>query len=560
MENKQYEMRTEVVEFNRIREIYETMLSDGENEKIRHALVKELLSKQQADGSWSVIETKACDSDVRVHYIYFPTYYATAALICADLFDKFSESSAEKAALLKGLEVARGRELMGHGFDATRQMLDALAIYRNAGLYRWMYKDGNAQYAFCDMIHERIAIMKNDVNNGKTISDWNVDFCEDYEREIADYDNADSPYIWYACYGSNVNKNRFMRYIDACGDKTPPVEDRPFRFEHNIYFAKTAGNWYSGGKAFLDDTCVGEAYGRIYKITKAQFEEINRAEGRDYSKRLHLGDMQGIPVYSFTDTQINEPTNVPSDEYYRTILDGLAECYDGIFDKHQLSEYLISRIFPENAFSVMKAIKENPHYLTNTGIVTITGIHGKDLVQAVSWLLEHKVIRQDSRSVRAGHQPTDAQAYFYTVDGHCGRGLMNAILENLDTSEEPVNVESSDNANESGNAEGARHYVYASRIERNNRNRVEAIRLHGYKCQVCGFDFAEVYGELGKNYIEVHHVNPLADQDGEHVVNPATDLVCLCANCHRMVHRNKNQVLSVSNLRDILSDNLKGEK
>ena len=225
-----------------------------------------------------------------------------------------------------------------------------------------------------------------------------------------------------------------------------------------------------------------------------------------------------------------------------------------------MSKYLIDRIFPENTFSVAKAIKENPHYLTNMEIATITHINGKELVKAVTWLLERKVIRQDSRSVRAGHHVADERAYFYTVDGYCGRKLMSVILENFDASEELTEIKSTDNENELGNVEGARRFVYASRIERNNKNRIDAIRLHGYKCQACGFDFAEIYGELGKNYIEVHHVNPLAAQDGEHIVNPATDLVCLCSNCHRMVHRNKNQVLTVSNLRDIISGNLRGKR
>lgn len=559
MENKQYAMRTEDIDFDRIKEIYETMISNGENKQIRKSLVNELVEKQQADGSWSVVETRACDSDVRVHYIYFPTYYATAALLRADLWESFEDTSAEKRALLNGLEIARGRKLIGHGFDATRQMLEALAIYKNAGVYRWMHRAGNVQYDFCDMIHECIAQMKSDVKAGKTISDWNVDFREEYENEIADYDSADSSYVWYACYGSNVNKKRFMKYIERCSDKTPPVEDRPFRFDHNIYFAKTAGNWYSGGKAFLDDTTTGEAYGRIYKITKAQFEEIKCAEGRDYLKRLHLGDMQGIPVYSFTDIQKNMSTNVPSDEYYRTILEGLIECYNGIFDDKELNTYLISRIFPNHTFAIAKAIKDNSHFLTNAGISAITGIYGQELIQAVSWLLEHKVIRQDSRSLRAGHHISDTQAYFYTVDGHCGRGLLEVILEHFDNSVKLDACEGTNVVGETGNAEGARHDVYASRIERNNRNRVEAIRLHGYKCQVCGFDFADIYGELGRNYIEVHHVNPLAEQDGERIVNPMTDLVCLCANCHRMVHRNRNQVLSVKELRDILNQNTEGE-
>lgn len=35
-------------------------------------------------------------------------------------------------------------------------------------------------------------------------------------------------YVWYACYGSNISKMRFMDYINRCRDTTPPVEDRPY--------------------------------------------------------------------------------------------------------------------------------------------------------------------------------------------------------------------------------------------------------------------------------------------------------------------------------------------
>jgi 5-methylcytosine-specific restriction enzyme A len=54
-------------------------------------------------------------------------------------------------------------------------------------------------------------------------------------------------------------------------------------------------------------------------------------------------------------------------------------------------------------------------------------------------------------------------------------------------------------------------------------------------CEICGFDFAETYGDRGKGYIECHHILPL------HVSGPArrriSDLALLCANCHRMIHR-----------------------
>lgn len=55
------------------------------------------------------------------------------------------------------------------------------------------------------------------------------------------------------------------------------------------------------------------------------------------------------------------------------------------------------------------------------------------------------------------------------------------------------------------------------------------------RCEVCGFSFAETYGNLGAGYIEVHHTLPL------HVSGETTtsldDLALLCSNCHRMCHR-----------------------
>ncbi len=55
------------------------------------------------------------------------------------------------------------------------------------------------------------------------------------------------------------------------------------------------------------------------------------------------------------------------------------------------------------------------------------------------------------------------------------------------------------------------------------------------QCEVCSFDFVKTYGELGKDYIEVHHVTPL------HAIGvretKLDELACLCANCHRMCHR-----------------------
>lgn len=72
-------------------------------------------------------------------------------------------------------------------------------------------------------------------------------------------------------------------------------------------------------------------------------------------------------------------------------------------------------------------------------------------------------------------------------------------------------------------------------IESYNDNDVDP--RNGYKCHVCGFDFEDAYGALGRDFIEVHHLVPLSKRKGKHKVNPAEDLVPLCANCHAMIHR-----------------------
>lgn len=101
--------------------------------------------------------------------------------------------------------------------------------------------------------------------------------------------------------------------------------------------------------------------------------------------------------------------------------------------------------------------------------------------------------------------------------------------------------------------EGKKIKYYTTRYERNTQNRKAAIKIHGTKCQACGFDFQNVYGDRGKDYIEVHHVVPLAHKDEIVKVDPAKDLIVVCSNCHRMIHRKKNEVLTLDELRDIIA-------
>lgn len=99
--------------------------------------------------------------------------------------------------------------------------------------------------------------------------------------------------------------------------------------------------------------------------------------------------------------------------------------------------------------------------------------------------------------------------------------------------------------------EGRKKVVISNRYERRVSTRNQAIKIHGLKCKVCDFDFEELYGEWGEGFIEVHHVQALADNKGEEIeTNPKTDLTVVCANCHRMIHRKKGITLTIEELKE----------
>ncbi|MEK4536336.1 HNH endonuclease [Peribacillus sp. FSL K6-1552] len=104
--------------------------------------------------------------------------------------------------------------------------------------------------------------------------------------------------------------------------------------------------------------------------------------------------------------------------------------------------------------------------------------------------------------------------------------------------------------------DGEVKFYHGARYERNPKNRIEAIRIHGTICKVCDFNFEEVYGERGKDFIEVHHIKPLSTFKYEMVIDPKEDLVPVCSNCHRVIHRKKDDVLSVEELRSLISNGL----
>lgn len=104
--------------------------------------------------------------------------------------------------------------------------------------------------------------------------------------------------------------------------------------------------------------------------------------------------------------------------------------------------------------------------------------------------------------------------------------------------------------------EGAAKTVSVNAYERNPAARAKCLAHHGYACAVCGFSFEVAYGDLGRNYIHVHHVVPLSEVKREYKVDPIKDLVPVCPNCHAMIHVTR-PCLSVEQLKAYLAESRK---
>jgi len=105
---------------------------------------------------------------------------------------------------------------------------------------------------------------------------------------------------------------------------------------------------------------------------------------------------------------------------------------------------------------------------------------------------------------------------------------------------------------EEGLPEGATKKITVNSYERSPKNRQGCLDFHGYDCWACDMSFEGVYGERGKEFVEVHHVVPISKMGAGYKINPKKDLVPLCSNCHRMIHRRKDDLLTPSQIRKIL--------
>lgn len=145
---------------------------------------------------------------------------------------------------------------------------------------------------------------------------------------------------------------------------------------------------------------------------------------------------------------------------------------------------------------------------------------------------------------------------FYTVDGK-GKGHWG--LRDFEPHDNMVDLTDDD----SGFPEGKkklRQHVYRERnvkvikLAKENYKRKYGI----LKCEICDFNFERKYGEVGEDFIEGHHVKPVSELiEGEKT--KVEDIILICSNCHRMIHR-KRPWLSRIELKLLINKNIEAKE
>ena len=187
-----------------------------------------------------------------------------------------------------------------------------------------------------------VYVFLDDVSSLESISAWNKD------------------YVWYVSYGSNMDEERFMCYIEggsyegsrphpACEDTTPPVAVKTIEIPYGMYFGNSSGPWQGMGVSFLDVTKRGKSLGVAYLITRQQFEHVVFEEnaGRPqnsvygwYEDTIDLKPMDGFEVKTITNRDLRD-YNEPSAEYWHVLIRGIRQHWCEMSDE-EIESYLKS--------------------------------------------------------------------------------------------------------------------------------------------------------------------------------------------------------------------------
>jgi len=215
--------------------------------------------------------------------------------------------------------------------------------------------------------------------------------------------------------------------------------------------------------------------------------------------------------------------------------------YNKINQKYSISNAVYQSLIALDNISTLEEIKE---YIYKHDLYEF-GAAEKNIDDVIRIQIERKCINSSFKE-------TSKEKLFFKESSKT-YGLVE-WLDSIDNLEIKIktneNLNDVDNNLDSLSEEGDKKLRYTTTYERDSSLRNRAILIHGHTCKVCDFNFEKFYGEYAKDFIHIHHIKPLFE--GKQTVNPKTDLVPVCANCHAIIHRRRDKTLTIEELKSMI--------
>ena len=127
---------------------------------------------------------------------------------------------------------------------------------------------------------------------------------------------------------------------------------------------------------------------------------------------------------------------------------------------------------------------------------------------------------------------------FFSVDG-IGNGHWGLRNYQPDPKQTQIDLTQDDDEFVEGKRKLRKHIARERNQALIKKAKQNFVKKHGKLfCEVCEFDFEKVYGDIGKGFIEAHHIKPVSDMK-ENEQTKVEDIIMVCSNCHSMIHRRK---------------------
>jgi predicted HNH restriction endonuclease len=234
-------------------------------------------------------------------------------------------------------------------------------------------------------------------------------------------------------------------------------------------------------------------------------------------------------------------------QIYRT---AVQETRDGWNEPSKEDYFRVFQNLSESATKLFKIQASAPgHGITTRQMAALAGFRGDANLR---YGKACRLVSEALKVLPAFYWHEDAPNWWSIVSDECNelQELVWVMRPNAVEAARELGWESSDagvyqdpteGGSETYYTEGRALLVPVTIYERNQAARLECIRHYqSWACQICEFDFCQQYGEIGKNFIHVHHLTLISERQGEeYTIDPCKDLIPVCPNCHAMLHKRK---------------------